>query len=272
MDPKNIRKSEFAIKRFLNHFNRRLNGNYATNNRAAAQRAVVGKLTLFLRKWLEPGIRRRFRGVGTANIFNMVPRDQLTADDLYYSREIEDLDEGNYTTTLRFLSDFIRETKVFSKEITSDTWSKLTAREKGNVKKTASELIAIFISMMIGSVLAGAAADEPDEQQKLALTLGAFYSRRLYSELVFYMNPVETIRILRSPSATINLLEKGLYFLMQLSSDVSSVVTGGEFETYVQGKRKGELKLEKRFRDLVPIWYQTGRRADEALGFLFKQF
>ena len=267
MDPKNIRNSEFKVKQFLNHFNRRLNGNYALNNKSYAQRTVVGKLTFFLRKWLEPGIRRRYRGIGTAvPFYRIVPRDQLSADDLYYSREIEDLDEGTYTTTIRFFRDLFREYKIFSSELRTDNWAKLTAREKGNVKKTITEMTTAIISMIMGSVLAGAAADEPDEQQKAAIALGAFYARRLYSELSFYVWPPEVLRILRSPSASLNLIEKGTRFIAQLSSDLVSA----EFEVYQQGARKGEFKLEKRFRDLVPIWYQTGRRVDEALGFLYK--
>jgi hypothetical protein len=262
----NVQNAENRIKRYLGHINRRLNGNYDGNNQALAQRHAAGKLAMMLRKWLEPGIRRRYRGVSTA----LIPNDALTAEDLYYNREIEDLDEGTYVTTTRFVSQLLRDYKNFSLEMTSDNWSQLTPREKANIKKTVAEMTTVIISVLVGGLLYGAAQDEPDEKKKKVLMLGAFYTRRLYSELTFYVNPMETLRILKSPAASMSLIQSGMEVFQQLGSDVLSVSAGGEFERYEQGKRKGQMKLAKEFRDLVPIWYQTGRKVDEALGFLYK--
>ena len=261
-----LKQAEFKVKRYLNHLNRRLNGNYTSNNQALAQRHAAGKLAMMLRKWLEPGVRRRYRGLSTA----LIPNDALTAEDLYYNREIEDLDEGTYVTTTRFMAQLIRDYKNFSLEMTSDNWSQLTLREKANIKKTITEVTTVIISALVSGLLYGAAQDEPDEKKKYALMLGAFYTRRLYSELTFYVNPMETLRILKSPAASMSLIQSGMEVFQQLGSDMLSVSAGGEFERYEQGKRKGQMKLAKEFRDLVPIWYQTGRKIDEALGFLYK--
>ena len=45
---------------------------------------------------------------------------------------------------------------------------------------------------------------------------------------------------------------------------------GGEMERYESGKRRGDLKLQKEIKDLIPVWYQTGRKIDEAIGWLHK--
>ena len=102
------------------------------------------------------------------------------------------------------------------------------------------------------------------------MMLTAFYTRRLYSELRAFTSVTEALRIIRSPAASISLIQNGIEVIDQLYSDIAAVSMGGEFETYQQGKRKGTLKLEKEIKDLVPIWYQTGRKVDEALGFLYK--
>tara|TARA_B100001093_G_C26753255_1_gene982169 strand:- start:98 stop:1465 length:1368 start_codon:yes stop_codon:yes gene_type:complete len=263
---KDRRKAEFEVKRYLNHLNRRLNGNYTTNNQAMAQRHAAGKLAFLLRKWLEPGIRRRYRGIGTVG----VPSDALTAEDIYYNREIQDLDEGTYVTTARFFNDLRRDYKKFSLEMMSDNWSLLSNREKANIKKTITEIAIMIISSIGGGLIFEAAKDEPDEKQKAAMLLGAFYMRRLYSELRSFTSPTEFLRILQSPAASISLIQSTIEVFNQLGSDITSISTGGEMERYIQGKRKGQLKLEKEFRDLVPIWYQTGRKLDEAVGFLYK--
>ena len=263
---KDRRKAEFQVKRYLNHLNRRLNGNYTTNNQAMAQRHAVGKLAFMLRKWLEPGIRRRYRGIGTS----LIPNEALTAEDLYYSREIQDLDEGTYTTTVRFIRNLFRDYKKFSLELTTDNWAKLSAREKANILKTVTEMTIMLIAANVSALLYSAAQDEDDEKQKALMMLTAFYTRRLYSELRAFTSITEGLRILRSPAASISLIQNGIELMDQLYSDIAAVSMGGEFETYTQGKRKGTLKLEKEFKDLVPIWYQTGRKIDEALGFLYK--
>ena len=263
---KDRRKAEFQIKRYLNHLNRRLNGNYTTNNQAMAQRHAVGKLAFMLRKWLEPGLRRRYRGIGTS----LIPSEALTAEDLYYNREIQDVDEGTYTTTVRFIRNLFRDYKKFSLELTTDNWAKLSVREKANILKTITEMTIILIAANVSSLLYAAAQDEDDEKQKAIMMLTAFYTRRLYSELRAFTSITEGLRILRSPAASISLIQNGIELIDQLYSDIAAVSAGGEFETYSQGKRKGTLRLEKEFKDLVPVWYQTGRKVDEALGFLYK--
>tara|TARA_Y100001938_G_C8100452_1_gene441268 strand:- start:3991 stop:7479 length:3489 start_codon:yes stop_codon:yes gene_type:complete len=263
---KDRRKAEFQVKRYLNHLNRRLNGNYTTNNQAMAQRHAAGKAAFMLRKWLEPGLRRRYRGISTS----LIPHEALTAEDLYYSREIQDLDEGTYTTTVRFIRNLFRDYKNFSLELTSDNWAKLSAREKANILKTVTEVTIMIIAANVSALLYGAAQDEDDEFIQNALMLNAFYTRRLYGELRAFTSITEGLRILRSPAASISLIQNGLEVMDQLYSDIKSVSAGGEFERYEQGKRKGTLKLEKEFKDLVPAWYQTGRKIDEAVGFLYK--
>jgi hypothetical protein len=268
---KDLESTEFTVKRYLNHLNRRLNGNYALNNQAMAQRAAMGKLAFMLRKWLEPGIRRRYRGIGTAMPgINMIPKEHLTEEDIYYNREIQDLDEGTYTTVLRFLGGLKQDTRKFSMELTTERWHDLSLREQANIKEMVTEFTALILSSMGAALLYGAAQDEPDEKQKWALYMGAFYTRRLYSELFFYTNPREALRILKSPAASLSLIQNGMEIFDQFTTDAWSVATGGQMERYQSGKRKGELKFKKEINDIIPISYQLKRDVEDTIGWLYK--
>ena len=266
LDKKNLQQTEFVVKRYLNHINRRLNGNYDKNNQAMAQRAATGKLVMMLRKWLEPGIRRRYRGVGTS----LVPKEYLTEEDVYYNREIQDLDEGTYTTMIRFIAGIKKDTRKFSMELVSDRWHQLSLREKSNMKEMTTELATIVLALITSSLLYGAAQDEPDEKQKFAMMMASFYTRRLYSELVGFANPREALRILKSPAASISLVQNSMEIMDRFFEDGITVIAGGEMERYASGKRKGQLKLTKEINDVIPIFYQLNRDVEDTMGWLLK--
>lgn len=271
LDKKSLQETEFTVKRYLNHLNRRLNGNYAMNNQAMAQRAAVGKLVFMLRKWLEPGIRRRYRNIGTAIPgVNMIPKEFLTEEDIYYNRETQDIDEGTYTTVLRFLGGLKQDTRKLSMELMTDRWHMLSHREKANIKETVTEITTMILSAIAASILYGAAQDEDDEEARWAMYMGAFYMRRLYSELQFYTNPRETLRILKSPAASLSLIQNSMEIFDQLTTDAWSLVHGGEMERYQSGKREGKLKLGKEIKDVTPVLYQLGRDVEDTIGWLYK--
>lgn len=267
LSKKELQNTEFVVKRYLNHLNRRLNGNYDQNNKAMAQRYAIGKFAFMLRKWLEPGIRRRYRGVGTS----LIPKEYLTDEDVYYNREIQDLDEGTYTTMIRFIAGLKKDTRKFSMELTTDRWHQLSLREKSNMKEMITEFSIMLISSIAASLLYGAAADEPeDSPQRFALFMGAFYSRRLFSELAGFMNPREAFRILKSPAASMSLIQNGMEIMDQLFDDSGSLLMGGDAARYASGKRKGMLKIQKEINDVIPIFYQLKRDVEDTIGWLYK--
>jgi hypothetical protein len=190
---------------------------------------------------------------------------------VYYNRETQDLDEGTYTTMIRFIAGLKKDTRKFSMELTTDRWHQLSLREKSNMKEMVTEFTIMLISSIAASLLYGAAADEPeDSPQRFALFMGAFYTRRLFSELAGFMNPREALRILKSPAASMSLIQNGMEIMDQLFDDSGSLLVGGSAARYASGKRKGMLKIKKEINDVIPIFYQFNRDVEDTIGWLYK--
>jgi hypothetical protein len=104
----------------------------------------------------------------------------------------------------------------------------------------------------------GDAADEEDENMYY---LGAFYTRRLYSELAFYANPVEFYRLLQSPAATMSMVDRLISLLSQLMSN--------PLERYERTEKEGDLKLYHDLVDVIGVGYtQYNRDIQDALEYL----
>ena len=116
-------------------------------------------------------------------------------------------------------------------------------------------ILTLVTSIFIAKQLDG--LDDDDDEAMLYL---AFYSRRLYSEISFFVNPLETFQIIRSPAASVSYAENMVQFLSQIVSDGAN----GEWEIYERGKNKGLPKAWKRTTDLLPIFNHADRTVAEA--------
>lgn len=249
--------TEFLVGRLIKDLNAELHGQYGNDKKAEIQRYWYGTLIMLLRKWLPRGVVRRWRGIESATI----PTDQLLLSDKFYSRPGQNRREGYYTTTTRFVWNLLKQGKKLKWEMASTDWSKLTDYERSNIRKMVYEF-ALMVSMLgLATALKKLGDDEENEKGKKMWYLISFYSYRLHSELITYINPVEATRILRSPSAALTMVNRGLHLLYQLTTN--------PFEEYVKGDRKGQLKLRKDAEDLVPIIKQIDRNVEDALQWLF---
>ena len=86
------------------------------------------------------------------------------------------------------------------------TWNNMTDVEKSRFKRTTIEL-AIATTAFALSMLAKGDKDD-DEEETTTQLMTAFLTRRLYSELSFWVNPIEVARTLRSPAQSLSFLEK----------------------------------------------------------------
>ena len=263
---KGLKTAEFRMKDAMLELNYYMNGNYDSSNASHFQRTIAGKATMMLRKWMPPGYLKRFRGISTAVPFiNLVPRENLTMEDLAYSRHSEDFSYGTYTETIRFVRDIFRKGEALSFALqTQNVWHKLSDREKAAVHKTVLEFATTVTSYLVSSLAYGIAADEPDKIKKRAIMYVAFFARRMYSETAFYANPIETFMILKNPAASVSMIEGALEAFGQLFGDVMA----GELEIYKRGKRKGRTKLGKEVRDILPILKQFDRDVETSLKYL----
>jgi hypothetical protein len=84
------------------------------------------------------------------------------------------------------------------------------------------------------------------------------------------MNPREALRILKSPAASMSLIQNGMEIMDQLFDDSGSLLMGGDAARYASGKREGMLKIQKEINDVIPILYQLNRDVEDTIGWLYK--
>lgn len=270
-----LEEAEFKINQALLEINYYINGNYSWNNQSLARRHFVGKLVAGMRKWSTPGTMRRYRGMKTLNPAASTPRSELIYDDLFYSEHRDDFVYGEYLETSRFLKDFISAGRALGVKVATEEWYKRTDREKVAILNTVSEFVSMGLALAVSS-LAAAAADDELGQAKGKYYILAFYSRRLFSELAFYINPIEAFRILRNPAASLNILENTMELMGQLTGDLIRLAGGSSIERYQRGKRRGQSKLYKEFRDVMPLAGQVefmffdDKNFEDSFGYLTK--
>lgn len=236
------------ISMMIRSANRELFGNYDSNNKAAFQRTVIGSLAFQMRGWMATGIQKRWRGIGNINT-NM---QDLRPDQVYYNASGDLLQEGSYTSFIRFLNNVRKDLKALKFLAVSTNWNKLTDYEKANVKKTILEISLAVLALTLSVAFKG---DDDDEENVVA----ALMARRLYSELITFTNPLEAVRTFRNPLMVLNTVNDGLNVVIQLTDPT---------EEYTTGKREGDYKLVYRLQKLIPVWKQLDRDPKESLTFL----
>ena len=236
----------------LNRLNLKLFGNYDPRNKSIVKRTMLGFLVGQMRGFLVQGFRERYKGAKTLYMkdsdkflkFRTVKREELRFDDMNYNMQVGKFEEGSYISTLRFLSRLVgalKSSKLNIGAAKNEAWEELTDHEKANVKKALTEVALAVLLLGIAVMLSNMADDDDDNT---GLITAAFFSRRLYSELFTYLHPKETIRTMRSPAVSLNIVEGTLDVLYQILSPT---------EVYESGRHKGENKLAIKVIKVTPL-------------------
>lgn len=244
--------SLFDIEQDLRRISRDVYGNYDQLNKSELQRNAWGALVTQMRNWIIPGIRKRYKGISNLRTKNK----NLDLKQRNFNVETNEFEEGTYTTTLKFIYNSLKEIRSAKLMTFSNNWNELTNYEKGNLKKSLVEFSIALGSLALYAILSG--GDDEEDKEHL---LGIYLSRRLYSELISYVNIKETIRTFKTPAMSANTLESTVDLLIQATDPD---------ERYLQGKNKGELKIKKKLSALIPIWKQYDRNIEESIKFLEK--
>lgn len=228
--------TEFAIKRKIQDITADLQGNYAKNNQIKLQRYWYGDLAMFLRTWIPRYVQRRYRGIQYAT----TKREDLRSYQKFYSEASQEFKEGTYTSAIRFLNNLRTHGKLLEFETYSKNWSELSDLEKANVKAAAMEFTLMVAALTASSLLAVAAMEEPDDEDKELLYNMAYFNRRMYNELSFFtpMGTPELTRELQSPTPILSTISLANKALSQYLEDIFD----WELETYKTGHRKGTSK------------------------------
>lgn len=217
---------EFTDKeliRFINKqnfINKRLQGIYNDIDKSAIQQRALGRIAIMYRKFIKPGWNRRF-------------------ENLTFNEEGEVWTEGYYNTTSKFVRQLYKDIK--SKQVDlKGSWNDLTDMQRANIIRANIEVGYMIAVSVLATILTNLSDDDEDNW---ALNMTAYQANRLYTELAFYVNPNEAFRILKSPAAAVNQLQKIVNFI-----DFTN--WADEIE---RGRYKGMYKGQKELLELIPI-------------------
>lgn len=234
--PTQRQEAFFRVKYRMQQINESLHGAYSDQNKNEMQRKVWGKLLMMLRKWAIPGFKRRFLGGVRAY------RGQ---ESKIWSNQLMEFREGTYVTFVRFINN-LRKDLLQSQYDLAGSWNELTLMERSNIRKTLTEVAFMLSTLVLAGIMRGLASDAPEEE-KNQYYFAAYQFNRLYSEMAVYFNPMEALRILKSPAASFSMIERLSRLTWQLTTDPL-----GEYQA---GRRKGDLRINKQITDLLP-WYR----------------
>lgn len=240
----------FEISQVLRRVNRDLFGSYDPKNRSRLERHAIGSLFTHMRGWMVPGIKKRWKGGHSLWIkdknaslgFRAAKNEELRDVDLDFNRETNEFEEGMYISSLRFLTTLVQDANKLKFAVLSENWKDLTEMERNNIRRTASEIAMMAAAYVTYVVLSGAMEDDEDN---FMASLGAFYSRRLLSELMTYTSAAEVARTFRSPAVTLSLLENVIKAVVQ--------TTTSPLEEYERGRHKGENKAVVAWQKITPL-------------------
>lgn len=210
---------EHALRGHLN----RLHGEYSDLGRVAIQQNAITGMAYMYRKFILPGARRRW---GARR----------------YEERTEEVHEGNYRTMINFNVQLMKNLRQYKAVMLSKEWAKLDDEEKANMYRAIGEVVSLILAMILIKVATKLASDD-DKEGDLFWNFMSYQVLRLKSELMFFISPPQAMKILRSPAASISVVENIFKILQDL--------TGPGFEEYEQGPWKGHLKIEKKLIDMT---------------------
>ena len=244
------------MKRILS----RMHGEYSQLGKIALQRLALGRMGYMFRKFVIPGMNRRWEVSKRKN------RDGSRA--FKYNEIGEFFTEGSYITTGRvagktagillnnFLGRLFKDANAFKHESAKAYLKGLTTLERANIKRTVTETIALVLAFILGNLFVKLAGDEDDETKQAFYSHAAYQFLRLRSELFFFSNPIEAMRILKSPAAAMSIIENTIRMVELAFNPLDDDRPWTRFKT---GPWKDHMKMEKYFINMVPVAKQVPR-------------
>ena len=220
---------ENKVKRVLSS----MHGEYSDLGRVAIQRYAVGRMAFMFRKFVVPGAKRRYSKEHVNNLSGEVI-------------------EGTYRTTARFLGNLVKDFNRYKFSVLTTDWNNLKAREQAAIIKTIGEVSFLLAA----GILIGALEGGEDDDKWLRNFL-AYQAYRFRTEITFFINPGSTMQILRSPAASMSLIENTFKFTGEIFKALRPEQLG--FDEYERGNWKGRKKITKHLINFIPGWRQLAR-------------
>jgi hypothetical protein len=185
------------IQARLHGINKYMNGVYNDFDKATIAKLSVGRLALMYRKHVAPGYKRRFKRASM-------------------DQEIGTPTEGYYRT---FADVLLTDLKQYKYNIIKN-WSTYTPFQKAQIRKVLAEIGLILGLATLGFILTQVLVN-PDDDERDPLQDNYYYNFLLYetirmrSETASYLNPIDAIRIFRSPTAMTSTVDRLIKFINQ---------------------------------------------------------
>jgi len=171
-----------------------------------------------------------------------------------YIERLDDYVEGSYRTTANFAGRLLSDLYSMKFQLLAGEWDQLSDHEKANVRRTISEAAFLVLALAVAKVALAAMGDEDDDEWDDRFNAFiAYQAGRMKSELLFFISPKEAFSILRSPAASISMIENVGKLFSQMFNP---------FDTYERGPWKGKPKIYKTMNNMLPGTRQYFRLRD----------
>jgi hypothetical protein len=223
------------------HINNKLHGIYNDADKAMFHRYAIGRIVGLYRKWLAPGINRRWKG-------------------RYHDWILETDMEGFYMTTGLFLKQLFLELRQgqFTFASIDTNYDKLKDFEKANLARALGEVVMMMTALAAAVLLEMLAEsiDDDDEYAAWAVNMSAYQANRYFTETMFYLpvlGTLEQLKIINSPAAAVDQISH-IMSIGKIIDPFGALIEGDDiFPRYERGRHKDDLKAYVWGRDMVPL-------------------
>lgn len=214
-----------AWKRKQNAINNSLHGIYNDQDLLAIQQYGMLRQVLMFRKFMRPGINRRFRSK-------------------MYDYEKQAFIEGYYRTFGRFTADLVRGLKRGQFLLVAN-WKKLSPTDRQNMLRSLADIgYMVALSSFVSFILPMIGGDDEDDWK---MQMVAYQTNRMITELSAFYDPRQMVTLVKSPMAGIQTINGVINFISTAANPWTA------FDVIERGKYKGMTRLHKSAIGMVPL-------------------
>jgi len=234
------------MKSRLHAINKALQGNYNSFDQPTIQRNWLGRLLIMYKKYLVPGMLRRFGGIR---------RDEELGDLTYgYYRNFFKLMVHDTKALWGEYYNNVLKTGLTAGKAGGDFDSKLSDLERENIRRAAKELTSLLMLFMLVAVMAP--GDDEDKSKISSTRYTALYLAERLKKEVSSMSPnpvglvADNWKLLRSPSAISGFVDRFLKLIVQVGDPTATyakdtgIAEKGDNKLYIKARKlMGTLAL-----------------------------
>jgi hypothetical protein len=220
--------------------NKQIHGNYSWEDRAMIQQSILGQMAMQFHKWVYPMYKARFQRA-------------------YFDENLGHM-EGRYRTVLAFIKLYKEAEGEFWDKV-RNAWKDMRPDQVKNVYRNLAELSFFALCVAAYGIFDGLAnhVDDDDKYLKRLVNFASWESSRQWKEILFWY-PVagakQQFEMVKNPFASGTTLTQFSDVLWQLAK---WPIPPYDDAYYERGPFKGDLKVWKEFKDVVPLMKEINR-------------